>query len=432
MTGGVMVAENLDAHKREIGSLRRSVAELTILNDLARSIGASHDFNEIMNTVIRRSCRAVNATQATITMIDPDEAVSAGTIVRDRRRDSPDFHLTQGLIGLMAALKQPLLINEPHLDDKLNGIPLQDEVRNMACAPLLVGNRLVGILAAFNKRDGSDFDNDDKRVLAIIGAQSAQILERARLFELEQASLAMREELRMATAIQSGLLPDAAPDLAGYDIHGLTFPALQVGGDYFDFIEAQSGRHAVAIGDISGKGVPAALLMANLQATLRSLALQETDCCATVRKCSTLLFRSTPNTRFATLFYCIIDPVSHNIEYCNAGHERPIIFATDGSTRELSTGGVPAGVLSDFDYCGDRTGLAPGEVLVMYSDGVPDMLNAREESFGLQRMIDCVQQVRSKSAETIASAVAQAVRDFAGPVPAMDDVTVVVVKRLAV
>jgi len=419
-----------DPDFQEIIRLRRSVDELSILNELAREIGASLDFHEIMETVIRRSCRAVRAAQATITMVDREDFLPAGTLVRDIERDSPDFHLTQNLVGLMAGLKKPALFNNPKGDDRLRYIPLQEGIRNLACVPLLVGNELVGILAAYNKREGEDFDNDDKRVLSIIGAQSAQILERARLFEVEKANILMGEEIRMASSIQMSLLPGEVPDVPGYQLFGMTRPAREVGGDYFDYIELPSGKMGVALGDVSGKGVPASLLMANLQATLRSQALQESSCSDCVTLCSRLLFRSTSCEKFATLFYCTLDPVSHEIAFCNAGHEHPIVLGADGSTRTLSSGGPPAGVLDEYKYLGGVEVLQPGEVLITYSDGVTDMLNDLYEPYGPERLLACVENGRNGPAEQIARDLVSCVQAHAGTVPPMDDVTVVVIKRL--
>lgn len=425
-----MNSHNLEATRREIASLRRSVHELSILNDLARDIGASVDFTDIMETVIKRSAGAVRASQATITMVERESFLSAGTVVRDIERETPDFHLTQNLIGMLATHKSPLLFNNPAEDERLRGVPLQDGVRNLLCVPLLVGNMLVGILAAYNKRRGEDFDDVDKRVLAIIGAQSAQILERARLFEIEQADLKTREELRMASDIQMSLLPGSAPKVTGYEISGISVPARQVGGDYFDYFELASGKLGVAVGDVSGKGVPAAMLMANLQATLRSQALRESECKTCITWCNRLLFRSTSPEKFATLVYCTIDIDSHEIAYSNAGHEYPVILAADGTTRKLRAGGPPAGVLDDFDYQEGVESLAPGELMVIYSDGVTDMLNPDDEPYGMDRFLDCVSSTRSESAETMTRSLVDSVRAHANGSSPLDDVTVVILKRL--
>ncbi len=423
--------QNKEADRQEIIRLRRSVEELSILNDLARSIGSSLDFQEIMQTVIKRSCRAVKASQATITMVDKEEFMPNGTIVRGIEKDTPDFHLTSNLVGMMATKKQPLVFNDPKDDVRLRYVPFQDGVNNLVCVPLLVGNKLVGILAAYNKRNGKDFEDNDKRLLSIIGAQSAQILERARLFEVEQASIRMTEEVRLAGSIQMGLLPHTFPDVEGYDIFGMTIPAQQVGGDYYDYLKLDSGNLGLAIGDISGKGIPASLLMANLQATLRSLTLQETSCASTVAACSKLLFRSTPVEKFATLFYSVLNPQTHKIVYSNAGHEHPLILSADGSIRTLTAGGLPAGILDEFDYQEDTEVLAVGEIMVLYSDGVTDMIDHQEVPYGDTRFRECVLENRCKTAQGIAQALVASVQRHAGNEPPLDDLTVMIIKRMA-
>lgn len=424
-----MGKERLQLQDENTRRLERSVEELSLLNDLARAIGASLDFQAIMNTVIRMSCRAVNAAQATVTMVDQDRSRPAGTIVRDMQKDTPEFHLTSNLVGLMGAAKQPQVFNSPADDPRLRHVHIQAEIRNFLCVPLLVGNQMVGILAAYNKRGGQDFDDDDRRLLSIIGAQSAQVLERARLFQIEQDSIKINEELKMAHTIQMRLLPGTAPTIEGYDIHGLTVPAREVGGDYFDFMDMSGGCLGLALGDISGKGVPAALMMAHLQASLRSLAIQKKCCRDCVAGCNALLYRSTPTEKFATLFFGVLHPRKHRINYCNAGHEHPLILSEDGTVRALGTGGIPTGIMEDFNYEKGSEKLAPGEILLLFSDGVTDMVDSADIPFGQDRLLSCLRQNRHLPAEALARRIMTAVQEHAGSVDPLDDLTLMVVRR---
>lgn len=419
-----------DDSAAEIARLRRSLDELSIINDLARALSASFDLGTIMTTVIKRTSRAVNASQATITMVNSSSFAPDGTFVRDVDIESdPHFHLHQSIVGLMLHDTKPFTFNGQADANLLPGIVLQPGIRNLVCAPLMIGSQVIGVLTAYNKHGERGFDQDDKRLLSIIGAQSAQVIERARLLEDERSATQMREEIRMATAIQAGLLPSAPPVVPGYQIFGISEPARHVGGDYFDFIELDEALWGIALGDVSGKGVPASLLMANLQATLRGQALQGHDCTTCVTWCSRLLYRSTPPEKFATLFYCVLDPSSHRLCFCNAGHEPPLVFGVNGTMRDLGVGGVPAGVLDDFPYRGAETMLAVGELLVIYSDGVTDMVDGAEAGFGLDRLRTVVGALRTGSAEQVARGIVAAVHEHAGGEPPFDDLTVVVVKR---
>src|SRR5208283_3423200 len=170
-----------------------------------------------------------------------------------------------------------LLASDLQSDPRFSGVKTDGDFRSLLCVPLLVKNRLIGILAVFDKTDGTEFTEDDKRLLSIIAAQSGQILENARLYEQEKSLIIMQEEVNLASKIQFELLPRQAPKIPGYEIAGKSIPAQVVGGDYFDFIPINEQQIALGLGDVSGKGLPASLLMANLQATLRGQTLGMTS-----------------------------------------------------------------------------------------------------------------------------------------------------------
>ena len=420
-----------DTPASEIARLRRSVEELSVLNELARDIGATLDLDRIMTKVIRRAARAIGADQAVITLVDREDRVTGGTVVRTQA-DSGEthFHLHHGLLGMMYVERRPVIVNSPRDDPRLFGLKLQDGITNVACAPLLVGDELIGVLAAYNKHDKSDFDDDDMRLLAIIGAQSAQVIERARLAKEEEDARQLREAILMAARMQESLLPAAPPVTPGYDIFGTTRAAWEVGGDYFDYIKLDDNRWGLALGDVSGKGPAAALLMANLQATLRGEALRDQDCATCITWCNRLLYRSTTPEKFATLFYCVLDTREHRICYCNAGHEHPLLLTAAGEVRTLADiGGIPIGMIEDVSYDLGRAELAPGELLVIYSDGVTDMANSVDEPFGTGALVATIRDHARAPAADIAAAVVAAVRRHAEGEPPFDDVTIMVVKR---
>ena len=343
---------------------------------------------------------------------------------------TPRYHLKQDLEGWMHHHKRPLLCNDPRTDELLAKMDLDDGIESLLCVPLLVRAELTGLLLAFNKRSGGGFGAEDQRLLTIIGAQSAQVLETARLVEEEKAAMAIREEVKLAERIQLDLLPQGPPAIAGYDAAGVSIPAQQVGGDYFDFIELDDFRFGICLGDVSGKGLPASLLMANLQATLRGQALQDGPCRDCLAWCNRLLFRSTAPEKFATLFYSVLDTRLNAMTYCNAGHEQPLHFGGEKPPARLGTGGLMVGVLDDFAYQDDVCLLAPGDLVVIYSDGVTDMVDAAEQPFGEARLIELIAAHRELPAAALIAAVVAAVQEHAGDVPPLDDVTLVAVRRL--
>ncbi len=410
--------------------LRRAVEELMLLNDLALAISSTLDLDEIIAVIVTRATKAIGADQVVLTMVNRDELVPAGTVFRTTEHEESElFHLTRNLLGCMAHECRALLINDVANDPLLKGIPLASGVRNLLCVPLNVGPELIAVLSACNKLDGGDFKEDDQRLLAIMASQSAQVLERARLLKEEEANAQLKKDILVAESIQSCLLPDGRPEISGYDVAGASVAARSVGGDYFDFIPLSDDRWGVVLGDVSGKGVPAALLMSNLQAMLRGQAPLETNCRKFIHSCNKQFFFSTPVDKFATLFYGALDTQNHVFSYCNAGHERPFFFHGDEEPTRLCTGGLAIGVIPEADYADESIDMQPGDMMVIYSDGVTDVVNSLDEPFGEDCLLDILMDAKGQTADELVTMVKAAVEDHAGGEPAFDDVTLVIVKR---
>jgi len=421
---------NNKSQNDEVERLRRAVDELSVLNDLARAISISHDSDQIIKTIVSRSVKAVGSEEVSITMVDQEEMVPTGTLMFERKAgdNSKHYHLNRNMLGCMCHEKRALLINDPANDPLFRGTPISEGLRNFLCVPLMIGSDLIGVLSAYNKIAG-DFNPDDQRILAIIATQSAQVLEKARLESEVRQNDRIREDMRLAELIQEGLLPKGSPEISGYDVAGATLAAGHVGGDYFDFIPLKDNRWAFALGDVSGKGVPAALLMANLQATLRSQVLQGTSCHQCLTNCNRLMYLSTTHDRFATLFYGRLDVRSNVLTYCNAGHERPYHLAHNGENHRLTAGGLAVGILEEFEYDDDIVILQPGDVVVIFSDGVTDMVNSRDEAFGEKGLENILDASKEMSAKELVDLIISEVNKHAGNEPAFDDVTVVVIKK---
>jgi sigma-B regulation protein RsbU (phosphoserine phosphatase) len=281
--------------EEEVHRLRRAVEELSILNDLSRAIGASLNSEQIMHTIIHRSLRAVTAEQGVITLVDEQANESMKTLVRTAVSSAghSKYHFNQALLGWMHINKKPLLIKDPSTDERFRGVRWDESIRSLLCVPMITKSSLRGVLTVYNKKGTGSFTEEDQRLLAIIAAQSAQVVENARLNEMEQSLIRMKEELRLAATIQIELLPKEPPTIPGYDIAGTSVPAQLVGGDYFDFVSITDKQLAITLGDVSGKGLPASLLMANLQATLRGQTLLGASAQECVRRSNRLLYQST-------------------------------------------------------------------------------------------------------------------------------------------
>lgn len=425
-------ATRLRALEKENQHLRRSVEELSLLNDLAREIGASLDANDIVGKIIRRALKSVEAEQGVITLVKESADGPMTTLVRTLGSsvNQGPYHINDSLLGWMHHYKKPLLLNDPVHDERFRGTGWDVTIRSILCVPLMNRSRLIGMLTVYNKKTETGFTEDDQRLLAIIAAQSAQIVENARLYEEEKDLLHMREEVRLAYEIQTSLLPKTAPDVPGYDIAGLSVPAETVGGDHFDYIPLRDDRLGLCVSDVSGKGLPASLLMANVQATLRGQAPWTDSVNLCLERANQLLCQRIRKGTFVTLFYGILDPHAHRISFANAGHSRPLVHAT-GTVTRLELGGLALGLLPTAAYEGDTLTFAPADVLLIYSDGVTEAMNPAREQFGEDRLTALLHQNAHHPAQTLIDRVVAAVHEHTGDAPASDDITLMAVRRIA-
>ncbi len=245
----------------------------------------------------------------------------------------------------------------------------------------------------------------------------------------EEARIRSSEEARMARNIQLNFLPKSIPEIPGYDIAGKSVPALNVGGDYYDFIPLDDHRIAISLGDVSGNGLPAALVMANLQATIRSQVSYRPEPGELLERANRLLFRSTNANTFISLFYGILDPEKNTLIYANAGQDRPIIFRTGVLPRTLLTSGIVLGVKEDARYTHEEVPIAPGERILLYTDGIQEAVNAHREQFGTGRLTEIVQRESAWSVRTVIENIFTAVHAHAAGASQADDMTVVMIER---
>jgi len=385
-----------------------------------------------MRTIVQRSLHAVQAEQGVITLVGSDPVSDTTTLIRTQLSTSehPKFHLDRALLGWMYLNTKPLLVNDPQHDERFRGVHFDASIRSILCVPLVVKSALKGVLTAYNKKDQQGFTPEDERLLAIIAAQSAQVVENARLYEEERLYIKMKEELRLASRIQSDLLPKERPQIPGYDIAATTIPAEQVGGDYYDFICCHQNRLVVCLGDVSGKGLPASLLMANLQATLRGQALLTPIPKECLARANRLLFNSTSPEKFATLFYAVLDLERQSFCYSNAGHERPMLVKANGEALRLCTGGLPLGMVDEWVYEDECVDFHSGDLLVVFSDGIGETVDEQGEHFGDERALEVVKANAHLSAGGLMERILDAVRTYSGNSLQSDDRTLVVVKRM--
>ena len=242
--------------------------------------------------------------------------------------------------------------------------------------------------------------------------------------------VALQNELDVASKMQQSILPTSFPETPEYQVFGNMAPARNVGGDFFDIIYMENGRIGLAVADVSDKGVPAALFMMSSRTLLKGSAIGMGAPGGVLGEVNTLLTENNETVMFVTLLYAIFDPETGVLTYSNGGHCNPLLVHKDGSSEELPhTGGVALGVMPELDYREAHVALAPGDTLILYTDGVSEAMNSEGEEFGIERLRELFSAQPPSDAKQANEAVLQAVADFAGDTPQSDDVTCLVLRR---
>ena len=339
----------------------------------------------------------------------------------------------EGLIGQVWRDRQPLMLNpgDPRLES------LQDTMHitgSAMFAPLIYGKQNLGVLATVNGPEAPPFTESDFTVFKAITEQSAFALCNAIIYSQADEKKRLDLDLQVAQDIQRILLPSAAPRVNGYEIDGVNMPARQMSGDYYGYIKVDDHRWGAAIGDVSGKGVPASLIMAMCRSVLRSQAPGNPSAADVLHKVNRLLFPDIKEDMFISMAYAILDENSSTVTLCRAGHDAPLHYcARDQSITKLNPPGMALGIDSGnvFDrITGDfSVTLEPDDCLIFYTDGVTEALDDKGLEFGMDRMMESIKASASGGAAAIQKQLTSDILEFIGNFPQYDDITMIVIRK---
>jgi sigma-B regulation protein RsbU (phosphoserine phosphatase) len=307
------------------------------------------------------------------------------------------------------------------------------ELESELLLPLVVKDKLLGFMSLAAKLSEQPYTRSDLRLLSSVASQTGVALEVARLTAAMNEETARRErlkrELEIAREVQQRLFPQNLPTIEGIDYSGLCRPAREVGGDYYDFIALPEGKLGLAIGDVSGKGIGAGLMMAGLSASLRGqTAVTADNLSALTARLSRTIFETSPAHAFVTFFYGVYDPLERQLTYVNAGHNPPILLRHCGSKWEvirLETGGTPLGLFREAAYQDALVTLGPGDLVVAFTEGVSETMNASKEEWGEAELIETMRGCEGLNADQTIARILTAADSFADDAPQQDDVTLV-------
>ncbi|MFW6163305.1 MAG: PP2C family protein-serine/threonine phosphatase, partial [Planctomycetota bacterium] len=302
----------------------------------------------------------------------------------------------------------------------------EEGLASMLCVALRSRGHVIGTIRVYTERPHA-FTDDEVRLFQAIANQAAVALENAAFYEDALRAHAFDQELDAAARIQSHLFPSRDPQLDGFDMASRYLPLGSVGGDFYDFVPVRDEHLGIVIGDVAGKGVPAAILMAAARAVLRGHIDTIYAARDIVANTNRSLCRDIAADQFVTLFYGALDTVSRRLTYCNAGHAQPLILR-DGQSCELVEGGMALGMDPDAPYEEAQFTLRPADVLIFYTDGLTETANPEREMFGRARIVEAAAPHTDMSAAGLLDHISRAARAFARGAPATDDFTLIVLK----
>src|SRR6266851_1716252 len=408
---------------------------LALISKVGITLLASATLNETLEQIVSLVFEAVPADRCLIMMRDEgssEELRVAVARLRSRAGEVGEIRVSRNVLDEVVIRGKSVLTSDAQHDPRFaSGTVVLQGVRSVLAVPLGVADKVFGIIYADSPIAEGRFTEDHLKVLTTLASVAAIRVENNRLIESRLDRERLERELALASEIQQRFQPTAPPIVPGYELQGISFPCYEIGGDYYDFIERDDGRLVIALGDVSGKGTAAALLMSSLHAAVHAQADIHDSLVKTISAVNRYLVDSIPANRFVTLFYAELDPQNGTLSFLNAGHNPPLIVHTGGTMEQLASGGLPLGIMTNADFREGRTKLYPGDVLVIYSDGVSEATNPSGEEFGPTRLYEVVARNLEASAGGIRDRIESALTKFCQGTPAADDITLVIVKRNA-
>ncbi len=408
-----------------------------ILNRLAESVQSIVELPLLLKTVATRIAEALHVSQVAV-FLRAQNVYEPVFCLGNLLCESLSFDESSSVVRELTKRHGPMPI---HLGDT-NSWPTRvsgqeartlHELRGELLLPLTRQDSLIGFISLGAKKAEAPYSASDMILLQSVASQTSLAVENSRLTAAIATRTAEREviqrELSIAREVQQRLFPQSYPKIAGLEYCGACRPAREVGGDYYDFVQLPGGSLGIAIGDVAGKGIPASLLMASLQASLRGQTmLAPVGIDLLVENINRLVHAASPDNRYATFFYGVYDASSRRLSYVNGGHNAPMILRKESVCIRLEAGGPPVGLLPAATYVSSEALLETGDLLILFTDGISEAMNSRDEEWGEDRLQQTLGQILEKCPTDIVSEVFEAADKFTGAAPQHDDMTLVVFK----
>jgi sigma-B regulation protein RsbU (phosphoserine phosphatase) len=410
----------------EIKSVNRTLDEkvhqLKTLFELAKEFGGVLDRNKLLKMFSLTLMGQVGTSRYAICLKEGSSVYSkiSGEYLENDKAFIFDL-VTSPMLALQIPNKKKYQLLKEHLSKE----------KIVALIPLQLQSEVKGVLCVGDRLRGGVYSESDLEFIYSLSNLAFVSLENSRLFIETIEKKRLESELLIAQEIQQGLLPRMLPEIEGFQVAAVNISSKQVGGDYYDVIPAEGGRWMMVIADVSGKGTPASLLMANVQATVHALVPFDLPLSESTSRINDLIYRNTASDKFITFFWGALDPRTRTFRYVNAGHNPPFLLRKDGLIERLTDGGLILGIMKTFlPYQEGSVQLQSGDSIVMYTDGVSEAMNADGADYTEERLEAFVSSLNGCAAQSIVSGIRQEIQRYTTGAPQSDDITLVVFKAL--
>jgi sigma-B regulation protein RsbU (phosphoserine phosphatase) len=402
--------------------------EITKLFEVSEKLLSTLNTTEILDFILESLKEVIPYDAAVIFLLDSKNGklLQRASIGYGEKTDDLSLKIGQGACGWVAENKQISIIDE--VKDAENYYPLREQTHSQVALPLIIHDEILGVIC-LEKDEIAYFTNNVIEILNIFANQAAIAINNAKQYEISIAKKSLEYELINAGNVQKVLLPKRAPNYKNLDIAFINLPSKIVSGDLYDLIPLDSMHLGVIIGDISGKGAGAAIMMSLLLAGFRAFKKTHFTVCETVARLNNLLEESVSASRYATFFYGIIDLEKEIITYTNAGHNPPLLISKDGNIEKLQTGGIVLGYLANETYSQENITYKEGDLLVLYTDGITEAMNKDMEEFGEKRLLNAIKKYQHCNSYELKNKIMHELKKFTGANEQDDDVTLVIIKR---
>ncbi len=415
--------------------------KLRLLLDITKKISRSLDLQEVLNLVMDTLGTLLPYDAAGIFIIqsqkekpaaDPSTQAAVYHAEAVRGYDIDDLielrlKMGEGIIGYVATTGEPVISPDVKADPRY--VNARKETRSEMVAPIISNDEVIGVFDLESDRLNA-YAPDDLQILMLLASQVAIIIEKVMLHEQLVEKKRLEGQLEVARQVQLELLPPDDPHLEGFDISAYNFPTEEVSGDYYDWVRIYDDQIGLVIADVSGKGVPAALLMAFLRASLRAAIHIGYAPHISMSKVNYLLWESIERNQFVTAFYGVLDASNRTLAYTNAGHNPPLLLDADGTARFIERGGLPLGMFRDTRYYEYYISIEPGQTIVLYTDGVTEATNTEGIEYGRERLEHAVRAAANLSAREMIEVIRKDMTVWTSGRGSGDDVTFFIIKAL--